>query len=71
MANLDSTNKRRSGTGVFHLFTIPHDPDGVHDVADRMNATLLYSGIAPGAPPAGYWKPQGLLMGVYRMKWVS
>jgi len=48
MANLDSTNKRRSATGIFHLFTIPWNPDGGDSEENRMHATYLYAGIAPG-----------------------
>jgi hypothetical protein len=41
MANLDTSDKRRSATGVFHMFTVPHIP-GSHDVKDRrVNGLLL------------------------------
>jgi len=50
MANLDSTNKRRSATGIFHLFTIPWDPDGVESSVKREQATYIYGGISAGAP---------------------
>lgn len=71
MANLDTENKRRSATGIFHVYTIPPKPDGTIDADDREHATYLYAGLGAGASPAGYYKPVGLLMGVYRMKWVS
>jgi len=70
MANLDSENKRRSATGIFGFYTIPPAPDSTIDENDRMQATYLYSGIDPQTSIPGYWKPQ-MLLGVYRMKWIS
>jgi hypothetical protein len=48
MANLDSTNKRRSATGIFHIYTIPWNPDGVESSVKREQATYIYGGISPG-----------------------
>jgi hypothetical protein len=67
MANLDTADKRRSATGVFHMFTVPHIP-GSHDAGDRMNLTFMYSGIPVWVGAGEYWMPVGMLMGVYRMK---
>ena len=67
MANLDSENKRRSATGIFHIYTIPKY-DGGTDGVDRMHTTYLYAGITPQTSAAEAWMPAGLLMGVYRMK---
>jgi len=62
MANLDTTDKRRSATGVFHLFTVHHIP-GSLDVQDRMNTTYIYSGIsAGGAVPVTALPPRNLLL---------
>jgi hypothetical protein len=47
MGNLDTENKRRSVTGILNLYTIPPVPDGTIAALDRMQATLLYSGITP------------------------
>ena len=70
MANLDSENKRRSATGLFHLYTVPKY-DGGTDPVDREHVTFIYAGISPGSfidPAPGSKKPgskQGLLLGVY------
>ena len=48
MANLDSTNKRRSATGIFHLYTIPWNPDGIESSEKREHATGIYGGISAG-----------------------
>ena len=45
MANLDSENKRRSATGIFHIYTIPPAPDGTIALLDMVNATFVYAGI--------------------------
>lgn len=55
MANLDSTNKRRSATGIFHLYTIPFNPDGGDNAANREQATFIYSGISPGSYAPTVW----------------
>ena len=41
---IDTENKRRSITGIFHAFTIPPEADGTIDVNDRKQAALIYSG---------------------------
>jgi len=49
MANLDTENKRRSATGIFHLYTIPPVPDAdLDDPLDREQITLIYAGISAG-----------------------
>lgn len=48
MANLDTENKRRSATGIFHFYTMPPVPDGTIAALDREQATLIYAGIAAG-----------------------
>ena len=55
MANLDSTNKRRSATGLFHIYTIPFNPDGAGTNVNREHATMVYAGIEPGASTAPTW----------------
>ncbi len=70
MANLDSENKRRSATGIFHLYTIPKY-DGGTDNTDREHVTYIYAGIAPQTVAAEIWFPVGLKLGVYRMKKVA
>jgi hypothetical protein len=70
MANLDTENKRRSATGIFHLYTIPKY-DGGTDGVDREHVTYIYAGIAPGAAVAAAWIPVGMMMGVYRMKKIA
>jgi len=65
MANLDTENKRRGATGVFHFYIIPPVPDGTLDAADRQQATLIYGGIAAGAA-VSYFRRGGLLLRVYR-----
>jgi len=70
VANLDTENKRRSATGIFHLYTIPKY-DGGTDAVDRAHVTYIYAGIATGAPPGYKYRPVGLLLNVYRNKqWV-
>jgi len=62
MANLDSENKRRSATGIFHLYTIPKY-DGGTDAVDREHTTYIYAGIAPGsAAPVTAVPPRNLLL---------
>jgi len=46
MANLDTENKRRSATGIFHFYTMPPVPDGTIAALDREHATYIYAGIA-------------------------
>jgi len=65
MANLDSVDKRRSATGIFHIYTIPPKPDGTIDAQDREQATWIYSGITVGGVPVITKRPgQLLLLGV-------
>jgi len=66
MANLDTTNKRRSATGVQGLFTIPAVPDGTIAALDREQATYIYAGIAAGSAVVVTTRiRRGLLLGVY------
>ena len=51
MANLDTENKRRSVTGILHIYTMPPKPDATIGPQDREQATLIYAGIAPGGAP--------------------
>ena len=62
MANLDTVNKRRSATGIFHIYTIPPKPDGTIGAQDREQATYIYAGIAPGGVPAVTRKVGKLLL---------
>jgi len=52
MANLDTENKRRSATGIFHLYTIPKY-DGGMDAVDREHVTYIYAGITPTSKVPG------------------
>jgi len=62
VANLDTENKRRSATGIFHLYTIPKY-DGGTDSTDREHVTYIYAGIAPGsAVPVTALPPRNLLL---------
>jgi len=54
MANLDSTNKRRSATGIFHLYTIPWNPDAGDSAENREHSTMIYAGISPGVAAVVY-----------------
>ena len=68
---VDSALKRSSATLVLSPgkgWAFP-GTSGV-SAAERMAITWMYAGIAAGTP-AGYFKPVGNLLGVYRMKWIS
>ena len=65
MAGVDTTNKRRSATSIFHVYIIPPFPDATIDEQDREQATLIYAGIPVELVVPVARKPTGLLLGVY------